>query len=266
MDPPAPETLMRALENLHDIGAICDEGHLTDDGRKMSEFPLDPVLAKCVITSAQRFSCPQEALAIVAMLNVPNIFVRPRDLVDSSDAAKKKFSHNDGDHLTLLKAYQAFLNNGMDTDWCWKNYLNFRALKQANDIKKQLERILQQQGCKTVGKPMTHPDYYVDIRKCILSGFFMQCCCQQRGTGTYTTLKDDQIVLMHPSTVIDFKPEFVVYNEFMLTSKNYVRTCTVINPEWLFDVAPGYFDLDEFPNSEAKRRLARCQDKLLKKK
>jgi pre-mRNA-splicing factor ATP-dependent RNA helicase DHX15/PRP43 len=58
MDPPAPETLMRALENLHDIGAICDEGHLTDDGRKMSEFPLDPVLAKCVITSAQRFSCP----------------------------------------------------------------------------------------------------------------------------------------------------------------------------------------------------------------
>jgi pre-mRNA-splicing factor ATP-dependent RNA helicase DHX15/PRP43 len=62
---------------------------------------------------------------------------------------------------------------------------------------------------------------------------------------------------MHPSTVIDFKPEFVMYNEFMLTSKNYIRTVTVIDPEWLFEVAPAYFDLDEFPNSEVKRKLER---------
>jgi pre-mRNA-splicing factor ATP-dependent RNA helicase DHX15/PRP43 len=66
---------------------------------------------------------------------------------------------------------------------------------------------------------------------------------------------------MHPSTVIDYKPEFICYNEFMLTSKNYIRTCTVINPEWLFEVAPDYFDLSEFPNSEAKRRLERAQKK-----
>jgi pre-mRNA-splicing factor ATP-dependent RNA helicase DHX15/PRP43 len=57
MDPPAPETLMRALENLHDIEALDDEGHLTDCGAKMSEFPLDPVLAKCVITSAEKYQC-----------------------------------------------------------------------------------------------------------------------------------------------------------------------------------------------------------------
>lgn len=144
MDPPAPETLMRALENLHDIGALDDDGHLTDCGAKMSEFPLDPVLAKCVITSAERYQCAQEALVIVAMLNVPNIFVRPRDSGDQADAAKKKFQHNDGDHLTLLKAYQAFVKNGMDTDWCYKNFLNFRALKQTYDIKNQLERILIQ--------------------------------------------------------------------------------------------------------------------------
>lgn len=62
---------------------------------------------------------------------------------------------------------------------------------------------------------------------------------------------------MHPSTVIDFKPEFVMYNEFMLTSKNYIRTVMVIDPEWLFEVAPAYFDLSEFPNSEVKRKLER---------
>lgn len=144
MDPPAPETLMRALEQLHYLGALDDEGKMTDCGFKMSEFPLDPVLAKCVITASTTYGCIQEALAIVAMLNVPNIFTRPRDNANLADDAKNKFKHHDGDHLSLLKAYQAFEKNGMDTDWCWKHFLNHRALKQANDIKNQLYRILSQ--------------------------------------------------------------------------------------------------------------------------
>ena len=79
MDPPAPETLMRAMEQLNYIGAIDDNGDLTDLGSKMSEFPLDPVLSKCVLTASRDYFCVQEATAIVAMLNVPNIFMRPRE-------------------------------------------------------------------------------------------------------------------------------------------------------------------------------------------
>ena len=91
MDPPAPETLMRALEQLHYIGALNDDGNLTDLGFKMSEFPLDPVLAKVVLSASINFGCVQEALAIVAMLNVPNVFIRPRDSANQADDAKKKF-------------------------------------------------------------------------------------------------------------------------------------------------------------------------------
>lgn len=138
MDPPAPETLMRALEQLNYIGALDDDGNLTDIGLKMSEFPLDPVLAKCVLTASTTYNCVQEATAIVAMLNVPNIFMRPKQFANQADDAKKKFQHNDGDHLTLLNAYNAFLKNKMDADWCWKHFLSHRALKQAFDIKNQL--------------------------------------------------------------------------------------------------------------------------------
>jgi len=42
MDPPAPETLMRALEDLNYLGALDDEGELTPLGRQMSDFPLTP--------------------------------------------------------------------------------------------------------------------------------------------------------------------------------------------------------------------------------
>ena len=52
MDPPAPETLMRALEQLNFLGALDDEGNLTPIGEQMSEFPLDPMLSKMVITSS----------------------------------------------------------------------------------------------------------------------------------------------------------------------------------------------------------------------
>lgn len=83
--------------------------------------------------------------------------------------------------------------------------------------------------------------------------------------GHYLTVKDDQVVLMHPSTILDHKPEWVLYNEFILTSKNYIRTLTEISPEWLFEVAPDYFNLDdEFRQGECRRKLERVYKRIEK--
>src|SRR5262249_55616114 len=49
MDPPPMETLMRALEQLYALGALNDKGQLTKLGRRMAEFPGDPMLAKTLI-------------------------------------------------------------------------------------------------------------------------------------------------------------------------------------------------------------------------
>ena len=51
MDPPPSETLMRALEQLYALGALNDKGELTKLGRRMAEFPLDPMLAKMICAS-----------------------------------------------------------------------------------------------------------------------------------------------------------------------------------------------------------------------
>ena len=42
-----------------------------------------------------------------------------------------------------------------------------------------------------------------------------------------------QVVQLHPTTCLDHKPEWILYNEFVLTTKNYIRTCTDVKPEWL---------------------------------
>lgn len=49
----------------------------------------------------------------------------------------------------------------------------------------------------------------------------------------------------------------VLYQEFVLTSKNYIRTVLDIKGEWLVDSAPHYYDLANFPPGEAKRALER---------
>ncbi|KAH3672018.1 hypothetical protein OGAPHI_000006, partial [Ogataea philodendri] len=63
MDPPAPETMMRALEELNYLACLDDEGNLTALGRLASQFPLDPMLAVMLI-GAFEFKCSQEILTI----------------------------------------------------------------------------------------------------------------------------------------------------------------------------------------------------------
>ena len=57
MYPPAPETLIRALEQLNYLGALDDEGDLTPEGRRMSEFPIDPVLSRILLTASSTYLC-----------------------------------------------------------------------------------------------------------------------------------------------------------------------------------------------------------------
>ena len=74
-------------------------------------------------------------------------------------------------------------------------------------------------------------------------------------SGQYWTVKDNQIVGLHPSTVLQSKPEWVTYFEFVLTAKNFIRTCTQVRGEWLLEVAPHYYVPSEFPPCEARRQL-----------
>ena len=56
LDPPPHEMLVRALENLYALAALNDKGELTKLGRRMAEFPLDPMLSKMVVQS-EKYKC-----------------------------------------------------------------------------------------------------------------------------------------------------------------------------------------------------------------
>ncbi|KAG6474728.1 hypothetical protein ZIOFF_068667 [Zingiber officinale] len=264
MDPPAPETLMRALEILNYLGALDDDGNLTKLGELMSEFPLDPQMSKMLVVSPE-FNCSNEILSMCAMLSVPNCFLRPREAQKAADEAKARFSHIDGDHLTLLNVYHAYKQNAEDSSWCYENFINSRTMKAADNVRQQLVRIMARFNLKLCSTDFNSRDYYVNIRKSMLAGYFMQVAHLER-TGHYLTVKDNQVVHLHPSTCLDHKPEWVIYNEYVLTSRNFIRTVTDVKGEWMIDIAPHYFDLSNFPSCEAKRVLERLYNKRTKEK
>ncbi|KAJ3352117.1 hypothetical protein HDU83_008300 [Entophlyctis luteolus] len=264
MDAPAPETLMRALELLNFLGALDDDIELTDVGKIMADFPLDPQLSKALIASP-KYKCSNEILTIVAMLSVPNPYIRPNDQRKQADEAKAEFNHEDGDHLTLLNTYYAYKENGSDAQWCFKNYLNARAMKSADNVREQLKRMMEKHGLPLVSTPFEDKNYYKNIRLAITAGFFMQVAHLERN-GRYLTVKDNQIVQLHPSCCLEHKPEWVLYNEFVLTQKNYIRMCIEVKPDWLLEMSPEYYDLRRFPECEGKKVLQRTQMKNEKKK
>ncbi|KAH3685281.1 hypothetical protein WICPIJ_003755 [Wickerhamomyces pijperi] len=226
MDPPAPETMMRALEELNYLAVLDDEGELTALGRLASNFPLDPLLAVMLIGSAD-FKVSEEILSIVSLLNVPNVFVRPASAKKYADDAKLRFADQNGDFVTLLNVYNEFIEVKESSSaselqkWCRDNFTSFRTLQQAQNIRKQLLRLMNQFDIPLNSTSQESSQFARNITRALLAGFFMQVAIKS-GKG-YKTV-DGQDVLVHPSTVIPTSPEFLLYNELVLTSKTYVRT------------------------------------------
>ncbi|KAJ5127805.1 Pre-mRNA-splicing factor ATP-dependent RNA helicase PRP43 [Penicillium atrosanguineum] len=268
MDPPAPETLMRALEELNYLACLDDDGNLTQLGRMASDFPLDPALAVMLISSPE-FYCSNEILSITALLSVPQLFVRPASQRKRADEMKALFSHQDGDQLTLLNVYHAFKSPEAQANlkqWCHDHFLNLRSLQSADNVRKQLLRIMEREEIEMISTPFDDKKYYENIRRALCAGFFMQIAKKDaQGKSVYTTIKDNQSVLLHPSTVLAHDAEWVLYNEFVLTTKNYIRTVTAVKPEWLLDIAPTYYDIETFPKGDIRSALMRASERLARK-
>ncbi|KIJ67411.1 hypothetical protein HYDPIDRAFT_127370 [Hydnomerulius pinastri MD-312] len=259
VDAPAPETLMRALELLNYLAALDDDGNLTPLGSIMAEFPLDPQLAKMLIVSPE-FKCSNEILTITAMLSVPNVWLRPNNQRKEADAAKALLTVPDGDHLTLLNVYNSYQQNKYDKNWAWNNYLSARALAQADNVREQLKRTMERYEVELISIP-DEKKMYLGIRRALCCGFFMQVAHKEGEKGNYLTVKDNQVVALHPSCGLDTQPEWVIFNEFVLTTRPYIRTVTDVRPEWLSEYAPTYYDPSSFTDGETKRALLRVANK-----
>jgi len=236
MDPPPVASLLAALEELYALSALDDEGLLTKLGRKMADFPMDPSLAKSLIASIE-LGCSDELLSIIAMISLPNIFYRPKEKQEQADQKRKQFNDAHGDHLTYLNVYRAWQRSRFSKPWCAENFIQFRAMIRARDIRNQMEKIMQRYKHDIVSCGGDSNK----VRRALCSGFFRNSARKDPQEG-YKTLIESTPVSLHPSSSLFGKQaEWVVYHTLVLTTKEYMHCTTAIEPKWLVEAAPTFF-------------------------
>ncbi|KAM7383051.1 hypothetical protein PAMP_002737 [Pampus punctatissimus] len=218
MDPPPHETLVLALEQLYALGALNHLGELTKLGRRMAELPVDPMLSKMILASEQ-YKCSEEVLSIAAMLSVNNsIFYRPKDKVVHADNARMNFVVPGGDHLVLLNVYTQWLESGYSTQWCYENFIQFRSMRRARDVRDQLEGLMDRIEVEVVSSQGDS----VPIRKAVTAGYFYHTA--RLSKGGYKTVKHQQTVYVHPnSSLFEEQPRWLIYHELVFTTKEFMR-------------------------------------------
>lgn len=227
MDPPPAAALLRALEQLYALGALSDRGELTRLGRRMAEFPLDPMASKMMLAS-ETYGCSEEIATIGAMLSVgSSVFYRPKDRAVHADAAHAAFHRGGGgDHVALLNVYTGWAESGYSTAWCYESFVQARTMKRARDVRDQLLALLDRVEVALTSCGGDHDA----VRRAVAAGFFYNAAKLQKD-GSYKTLKHASSVFIHPSSgLAEAAPRWVVYNELVLTSKEYMRTVSEIKP------------------------------------
>ncbi|KAJ3731962.1 P-loop containing nucleoside triphosphate hydrolase protein [Lentinula guzmanii] len=248
MDPPPAPTMLTALESLYALSALDDEGLLTRLGRKMADFPGDPPLAKMLIASVE-LGCSEEILSIVAMLSVQSVFYRPKEKQGQADSKKAKFHQPEGDHLTLLTVYNGWKSANFSNPWCYENFIQARSMRRAQDVRKQLLGIMDRykHDILSAGRD------YNKVRRAICSGFFRHAAKKDPQEG-YKTLVEGTPVYIHPSSALfNRNPEWLIYHELVLTTREYCHNVTAVEPKWLVEVAPQFFKVAD-ANKISKRK------------
>uniref|UniRef100_A0A7N8YPZ5 RNA helicase n=1 Tax=Mastacembelus armatus TaxID=205130 RepID=A0A7N8YPZ5_9TELE len=260
MDPPPHETLVLALEQLYALGALNHLGELTKLGRRMAELPVDPMLSKMILASEQ-YKCSEEVLTIAAMLSVNNsIFYRPKDKVVHADNARMNFVVPGGDHLVLLNVYTQWLESGYSTQWCYENFIQFRSMRRARDVRDQLEGLMDRIEVEVVSSQGDS----VPIRKAVTAGYFYHTA--RLSKGGYKTVKHQQTVYIHPnSSLFEEQPRWLIYHELVFTTKEFMRQVIEIESGWLLEVAPHYYkskELEDSSNKKMPRKQGKTKEEL----
>lgn len=256
LTPPPAKLLARGLEVLYSLDALDDYAKLTTLGSRMAELALPPMLGRALLASVtDDFNCLPEMLTVCAMTSQQsqegnNLFFS-HEGERAWEASRRKFATEEGDHLTYLNAYNAFVKENQSQRWCQSNHLSFKALSRAVSIRAQLERNVQRLGIATRVDPRT-PNATTDrILRCITTGYFANAARMNPVDGTFRSLISSQrsTVTMHahPSSLMfNRKADYVIFSELLESgNKIYIKDISKVEKSWLTQYGSKYYQVKE---------------------
>ncbi|QBG34353.1 ATP-dependent RNA helicase HrpA [Litorilituus sediminis] len=228
---------------------------LTKAGRLLSKFPIDPRLAKMVLTAID-FGCLEQVLIIVSALSIQDPRERPHEKQQASDEKHNRFKNKQSDFVSLLNLWhylseqQRALSQNQFRKLCQKEYLSYIRIREWQDIFSQLKLTLKEQKIA-----LTRIDYQfelkqennkaleqeqanalVPVHQALLSGLLSHIG-QLDEDREFKGARGSKFYVFPGSGLAKKPPKWLMSAELVETSRLFARMNAKIEPQWLEGLA-----------------------------
>ena len=246
---PGKEGIIGAVDTLNMLGALDSDNCLSEIGKMMVRFPLEPRISRIIIEAIMRFpDVIDKALIAASFLSANSPFILPPNEEMEARKAHHRFRDMQGDFVTYLNIFNAYKQSDNKEKFCKKNYLDERVMAEIDNINYQLTQIVSDMNIPIVQGKGSFNDYLC----CIACGM-IQFVCIRTGRESYHSLTADHICI-HPGSVI-FKqnPVFIVAGEIVRTSRIFAMSVSPLTKPMLDIINPSLYEkLQSCKNSKVK--------------
>lgn len=236
---------MRLLEEIAAIKSAKEVvPTLTPIGRNLARFPVDPRLAKMLIT-AETFGCAQQLAIIVAAVSIQDPRERPMEKQQASDQCHNRFKDKDSDFISLLnlwmyiKQQQKALSSNQFRQMCKKEFLSYMRIREWQDIFSQLKQTFLENKLNwnefnpVIDEELQHQD---TIHQAILSGLLSHIGHLDENRE-YKGARGSKFYIFPGSGLAKKSPKWLMATELVETSRLFARMCAKIDVDWLESLA-----------------------------
>ena len=211
---------------------------LTPIGRQLAQLPVDPRLAKMLL-SAVDFGSVYEVMIIVSALSIQDPRERPTDKQQASDEKHRRFADKKSDFLAFLnlwnyvQAQQKELTKNQFRRQCQKDFLNYLRIREWQDIYQQIRLAVREMGLPINSEKAE----YQQIHTALLSGLLSHIGLKEAEKQQYLGARNAHFAIFPNSVLFKKQPKWVMAAELVETSKLWGRMVAEIEPEWIEPLA-----------------------------
>ncbi|WP_432069426.1 ATP-dependent RNA helicase HrpA [Streptomyces sp. AA1529] len=256
IDPPDHRSIKAGVQLLEELGALeAKTRKLTQLGRKLSQLPVDPRLARMVL-EADRNGCLHEVMVIAAALSIQDPRERPSDKQQQADQQHARFKDETSDFLAFLNLWryvreqQRELSSSAFRRMCKAEFLNYLRIREWQDIHGQLRQVARTMKVQSAGGrgpeqgagQEAAPDA---VHRSLLAGLLSHVGLKgggleggkDSGKNEYLGARGAKFAVFPGSALFKKPPRWVMSAELVETSRLWARVNARIEPEWIEPLA-----------------------------
>ncbi|MGA5128666.1 ATP-dependent RNA helicase HrpA [Streptomyces olivoreticuli] len=243
IDPPDRRNIKDGVDLLHELGALDpkEKDHkkrLTPLGRKLSQLPVDPRLARMVL-EADRNGCVREVMVIAAALSIQDPRERPSEKQQQADQQHARFKDETSDFLAFLNLWryvreqQKALSSSAFRRMCKSEFLNYLRIREWQDIYSQLRTVAKQMGVH-----LSEEDAPEDrVHQSLLAGLLSHIGLKDTEKNEYLGARSAKFAIFPGSALFKKQPRWIMSAELVETSRLWARVNAKVEPEWVEPLA-----------------------------